>query len=237
MTPVLDRIMQLQSQGLQEQEIIQTLQNEGTSPKEIEESLNQAKIKTAVSQQEPTQQQAMPSPEQMQQPPQTQEMQQSIMNSNQEAPQQMQEQAMPSPEQMQQTQPTETYQDYYAQTPQAYSDQAYYPQQGISDTETITEIAEQIVLEKIQEQNKKTGDIASFKTQTTEKLKDLDERLKKIEDSIEQLQQAVIQKIGEFGETTEFIHKDLENMHDTMSKLMNPLVDNYKELKKIAGKK
>lgn len=33
------------------------------------------------------------------------------------------------------------------------------------------------------------------------------------------------------------IQKDLENMHDTMSKLMNPLIDNYNELKKFNANK
>jgi hypothetical protein len=34
-----------------------------------------------------------------------------------------------------------------------------------------------------------------------------------------------------------YVHKDMENLHNTMSKMMNPLMDNYNELRKISGKK
>jgi len=84
---------------------------------------------------------------------------------------------------------------------------------------------------------KKIGNLPSFKNEIKEKIADLDERLKRIENSIEKLQNSVIGKVGEFGENTAMIHKDLENLHGTMSKMMNPLMDNYKELKRIAGKK
>jgi len=78
--------------------------------------------------------------------------------------------------------------------------------------------------------------VASFKNSIQEKVSDMDERLKRIENSIEKLQQAIIGKVGEFGENSAMIHKDLENLHGTMSKMMNPLIDNFNELKRIAGK-
>ena len=37
------------------------------------------------------------------------------------------------------------------------------------------------------------------------------------------------------GENIAYVHKDLSNVHETMSKMMNPLVDTYRELKKISG--
>ena len=222
----LERVMQLKAQGVQDAEIIQELQNQGIPPKEIQDSLSQANIKQAVSPEQPTQ-----------------DMQQSIMPTQQEQalPNQGQSQQPAQPqEQMQVQQPEYSNQDYgqaYPQTPQAYPQQAYYPQSTGVDTETITEIAEQVMLEKLQEFNQKTGDIASFKNQTTEQIQNLDQRLTQIESSIEQLQQAIIQKIGDFGENSETIKKDLNNLHNTVSKLMNPLIDNYKELKKISKKK
>jgi uncharacterized protein YukE len=132
--------------------------------------------------------------------------------------------------------PPETQDPYYGQAPQAYSADTSYAPQYSTDTETISEIAEQIASEKIKEYTKKTGDIVSFQNQIQEKVSDIDERLKRIENGIDKLQQAIIGKIGEFGESTGAIHKDLENLHGTVSKLMNPLIDNYKELKKLAEK-
>jgi hypothetical protein len=212
---VLEKVMKMQKKGVSDSEIIKKLREQGVSPQEITDALGQSKVKNAVSEEA----------HQAYENQATENMQQSIMQ-----PQDL-EQAPPQHEQAPQQE------QYYAETPQAYTGEEYYPQQSALDTETITEIAEQIVSEKFSEFNKKTGDLSSFKENTLEKLKDLDERLKRIEDSINRLQQAVIGKIGEFGENTETIHKDLDNLHSTVSKLMNPLIDNYKELKKIAKSK
>lgn len=194
----LDRVMELQAQGISDGEIIKKLRDEGVSPNEINDAFSQSKVKQAVSQEE------FPG------------MEQSIM----EQPQEPAAQEMPQ-------------QDY---APQQYSEyQQYQPTQ--LDTDTISEIADQVVQEKFAEFNKRTGDLVGFKNEVKEKLKDLDERLKRIENSLDQIQRAVIGKVGEFGENMTFVHKDLSNIHDTMSKMMNPLVDNYKELRRIAGNK
>lgn len=194
----LDRVMELQAQGISDGEIIKKLRDEGVAPKEINDAFSQSKVKQAVSQED------FPG------------MEQSIM----EQPQEPAAQEMPQQE--------------YA--PQQYSEyQQYQPAQ--LDTDTISEIADQVVQEKFAEFNKRTGDLVGFKNEVKEKLKDLDERLKRIESSLDQIQRAVIGKVGEYGENMTFVHKDLSNIHDTMSKMMNPLVDNYKELRRIAGNK
>ena len=46
---VLDQIIQLRSQGRSDQEIIRNLQARGVPPKEIQDALNQAQIKNAIS--------------------------------------------------------------------------------------------------------------------------------------------------------------------------------------------
>lgn len=203
----LDKVIQMQSQGMSDSDIAYSLRNEGVPAKEINDSLAQAKIKTAVNQ---------PSPEYSEnyaQPP------------------------MPSSPQMAQQQD----QQYapYTQTPQAYGDQQgyYYPEQPQMNIETISEIVDRLLLEKLKEMNTKIRTINDFKLKAEEDLKDLKERLGRIESTIENLQRAVIGKVGEFGESTQLIHKDLENLHGTVSKLMNPLVDNYNELKKFNAKK
>ena len=236
----LDKIIDMQKQGFSEMQITAQLQKEGSSPQEIIESLNQAKIKNAVSPPAQAPPQEVPSS--------TAGMQQSIMQPPQEpAPitpptqeaqvpgvQETPPAQAPSPEiypPQEQGQPQD---DYYTQTPQAYSSQDYYAPQNTLDTETISEIAEQVAIEKLNEFKKKTGDLVSFKNSIQNNVSDIDERLKRIENSIDKLQQAVIGKIGEFGESNAMIHQDLDNLHGTVSKLMNPLMDNYNELKKLA---
>jgi len=209
----LDRILQLQSQGMQDADVIRILREENVSPTEINDALNQAKVKAAVSDTDTSY-------------PQTNEfsnMDQSIMQQEDIAPQNVNENVGP----------TQT-----AQYPQyaSYDQQQYYQPQGL-DTETITEIAEQIVIEKFDEFNQKTGDLVSFKVEVQERIKDLNEKIKRIELSLDKIQQAIIGKIGDYGENLNFIKKDLSNVHETVSKLMNPLIDNYMEMKKLNERK
>jgi hypothetical protein len=159
---------------------------------------------------------------------------------------------MPTPQGMQssisdmsgQQQWAQPNQEQYSQPPTAPAGQdayaGYYPETGtyqegyyeqpMMDTETITQIAEQVVTEKFKNFTNDTGDLVSFKTTTQDKLADLDNRLVRIEKTIDKLQQAIIQKIGDFGESNAMIQKDLENLHETTSKLMNPLIDNYRAM-------
>jgi hypothetical protein len=213
----LDKVIDLQTQGYSDEQIAKQLQTEeGISPKEVQDAINQAKVKSAVSQ--PQQNTTLtPEPQYQESPPVQQEEQpvQQFYNPNQ-------------------------YQeDYYQETPQAYdSEQQYYaPQEGTTSTETISEIAEQVANDKIEKFKKETGDIVTFKNQTSDKISNMEDRLKRIELTMDKFQSAIIGKIGEFGESNALVHKDLENLHGTVSKLMNPLVDNIQELKKANSKK
>jgi len=231
----LDKVMELQKQGISDTEISAQLQNEGIAPMEINDSLNQAKIKNAVS--PPTETAQAPG----------QEMQASIMPNQAEqlaaqAPTQPMTQEIPAPTGQApgpeiyppQAAPGQPQDNYYQETPQAYPEQDYYAPQNGMDTETISEIAEQVATEKLNEFKKKTGDLVSFRNTTQDKIEDIDDRLKRIESTIDKLQQSIIEKIGEFGESNAMVHKDLDNLHGTVSKLMNPLIDNINEMKKIA---
>jgi chemotaxis protein histidine kinase CheA len=230
----LDRITEMQQQNKSEAEITTQLQNEGIPPAEINDALSQAKIKQAVSPPEQPAQEMPGAP-----PPQG--MQASMMPG--EPGQAAAQPPVPSPPQPQPQQQEQEYaapappqqeEDYYQPTPQAYSEQDYYAPQGSMDTETISEIAEQVATEKLENYKTKVGDMVSFKNQIQDKVDDIDDRLKRIENSIQQLQQAVIGKMAEFGESSAMIHKDLDNLHGTVSKLMDPLVDNVKEMKKLS---
>ena len=215
---VINKILDLQRRGMSDQEIVTQLGNEGISPKEIRDSISQATVKNAVYQEENFDQ----SPNQGMSP--------SITESGQEEQQMTQQ---PENQQSDQSQA----QTYYTPTPQSYSpEQGYYQQQSPGDTEVITEIAEQVSSEKINELKKKIGDITGFKSEMKDKIEDLDDRLKRIENTLDKIQQSIIGKIGEFGENASMIQQDLGNIHQTMSKMMDPLMDNYKELKRIANK-
>src|SRR3989344_278638 len=183
----LDKIMELKREGVPDDQIYIRLQNEGISPREINDSLNQARIKYAIS----NGSQTLNSPYQDQMTNNPAPLQ--SINQENQIPE------APSPNMYQEQQDysnqgyypeTEQYQNYYPESPNTYSESDYYPS-GAQDTQTISEIAEQVVIEKI----------------------------------------------GKFGNSTEQIHQDLDNLHETVASLMNPLIDNVNELKKIKKKK
>ena len=221
----LDRILQMQQQGMQDEQISEQLKQEGISPKDITTSMEQAKVKNAVS---PT------TPE-----TQSQGMQSSITDENIPAPQTTP--VAPQEVQTPQTVPEENYNQEqwqgYGQAPQTYDANYYTAPQAGTNTETISEIAEQIVEEKMEKITNEVGKLSKFSKDSKLNLNDLKQRLEKLENTIENLQQAVLGKIGEFGDSNTMIQKDLENIHGTMSKMMNPLIDNYNELKKFNSKK
>ena len=61
---ILDQITQMQNQGIPNEDIVRNLQEQGISPKEINDALSQAQIKSAVS----SEQYGVPSPEGMYSP-------------------------------------------------------------------------------------------------------------------------------------------------------------------------
>lgn len=198
----------MQQQGMSDNDIIKTLKNEGVSPKDISDSIAQARIKMAVSQ----------------------DTEQNYQESYDQSEQQTTQQAQYAPQA-----PEQQYQQPYQEQGQQ---QYYSPDQGSMSIETITEIVDRIISEKLREINQKIKPVVDFKNKAEEDINELKERLKRIEQTIDNLQRSVIGKVGEFGQSNALIHKDLENLHGTVSKLMNPLIDNVNEMRKAnSGKR
>ena len=232
----LEKIMQMKQQGLADPQIIDSLKQEGVSPKEINEALSQSTIKSELDPQAPqipmSPTQEMP-PEQMQEAPMTQsgmppqqlaqemppeqQMQPSIM-SQEMPPEQMQEAPMTQPGMPQ-------------QMPQY---EEYEPQQS-TDIETINDIAEQIVEEKTDVIKKQITDFTRFKNELSLEVEKINERLSRIENTFNELQMAILKKIGNYGEDIKNIAKEMHETQDSFSKMVNPLTDNIRELQKLTG--
>jgi len=114
---------------------------------------------------------------------------------------------------------------------------AAYPEyvQGMS-TETVTEIAEQVVSEKVTEISKNISDISAFKERVTKQTAMLDERLKKIESIIEDLKMSIIRKLGEHAENVKDIKDEMGMMQNSFTKVMTPLAENVRKLEDMLGK-
>jgi len=217
---VLERAMQLMQQGYSEQQVIQVLREERFSPREIEEALSQSQIKSTL----------VESPE----------------NENFQEPQVPQPynktREITAPEGMQPSiTENQNYQEYPEQT--EYPQQVYPPEQQVypqeypeyapqaADIETMNDIAEQIVEEKTAKLKKQVSTFTKFKEESLIEIESMDERIAKLENNFNELQMAVIRKIGEYGDDIKNIAKEMHATQNSFSKMINPVLDKKRKTK------
>ncbi len=234
--PLIEKISQMQKQGLTSEQIIQRLKEEGTSPREIDEALNQSQVKSAVSSNMPNA-----------------KMEPSVMTAPQTTPQAALPQAPypsqqfqtgpppypqePLPQQVPQEPVTQPLTQEISEYPQeSYGYESYYPEYQYPlqqmDTEIIAEISEQVVAERLEKIQKQLSETVKLKTEIGGKVKDIDERLKRIELTIHTLQTAILKKIGGYGRDLEDIRSELETTQESFSKVLSPRKTTKKKTEK-----
>jgi len=241
----LEKVMQLKQQGATEPQIIDYLRQEGVSPREIDEALSQSKIKSMIN----TGQEEIPQPEEPFYNFQIPEMQSQItpmqpsmvpMNYQQQEESQQPELNQQAFQQqpMQQIPSRRQQPEVYEQAPEQYAPQGYYEEyapQQTSDIETINDIAEQIVEEKNVELKKQISAFTEFKDSLSLEVEKINERITRIENIFNELQIAILKKIGSYGESLQNIEKEMNMTQNSFSKILNPLTDNIREMQKITG--
>ncbi|MBU2616879.1 MAG: hypothetical protein KKB79_02760 [Nanoarchaeota archaeon] len=111
-------------------------------------------------------------------------------------------------------------QDYdYSAQPQAMAPQ------GLSDADTIIEIAEQVFIEKIKNIQKKVDDLTEFKTLSEVKIDNISDRLRRIENTIDRLQADVLEKVGSYGRGIESVKREMDMVQESFGKVVNNLAD------------
>lgn len=223
---LLTEIKRMQGEGKTEQEIITSLKQQGVSPREIVEALGQSKIKEAVGEPE---QYTAPSPQDVQQ--------EALMPGTDVIPAQSQE-MQPAPTMAQEfapTQPAPLEQSMQYQYPpaqqvqqQQYSEYPQQGQQGGISPDTITEISEQVVSEKLAPLRKDIEKVLDLKTTVDSKLEYMDERLKRIEKIIDRLNLSIMQKVGDYMSNIDDIKKELIETQKSFQSL-NPALGGAKE--------
>ncbi len=189
---LIEEIGQMMREGRSNEEISILLQQRGFSPQEIRNAFSQAQIKEAVS---------APSEELESIAPAFQESQNTNLAQELEAPL-PQAQYEPS-EEMQLPQSVEQ------QNIPSYQQEYDYSQSPQMSTDTITEIAEQIVSEKLSNIRVKLDKAIDTKTITEGKLTNLSERLQRIEKIIDTLQLSLLQKVGEYAANVSDLKKEV----------------------------
>ena len=209
---VLEQVSQMRNSGVPEQEIVNRLRQQNVSPREINDALNQAQIKSAVSDVRGSD-----------------NLQPSVMRQESSSYGQAPSNIPPTDSYVPQQQGDFSSQDYYPpQTQQDYYPQQDYYQEGGYDNyspeegssaDTMIEIAEQVFSEKIKKIQKQLEEINEFKTLTQTKLDNSVDRLKKIEATMDKLQAAILDKVGSYGKNLDSIKKEMSMMQDSFRKV------------------
>lgn len=205
---ILEEVKNMQQQGLGDEQIIQTLREQGADYKNIADALAQSRIKAAVEQPDAEPASIYPGAPT---PSSEEDLQPSIMS------QQEPEIVAPTPGGY----GAPSSQGYLVQQPQDYAQQ--YPEgQAASyspSSDITTEIAEQVVAEKLGELRKHLEKIADMKTTVEARIEYLDERLKRMEKMMDTLQTSVLRKVGDYVTNVEDIKRELIETQKTFAKL------------------
>lgn len=244
----MEEIKQMQKEGKSDLEISNVMKRKGFSDRDIVDIFAQAKIKEAVT--SPTTSAATPSqfpdenqltsmgnvnepqatfpetPSPEMEPPteysyQTQAeyagMQPSMLGQEQQAG------AYPPEQQIIQ----QGYETYPAQEPgasygyDAYSQ--YQPYQETISSDIITEISEQVVADKLSTIQDKLEKAIDFKTIADAKITSLNERLKRIEQILDKLQLAILQKVGDYVTDVGDIKREMRENQESFKALLPKL--------------
>ena len=207
---VLEQVSQMKSQGVPESEIVSRLKQLGVSPKDVNDALSQSQIKDAVNNPQETK---IPTEKQIPMPeatyvPKTQEVEQE--------PYAPQSQDTPQPQEEYAPQP----QEEYAPQQDVYQQEAYNSPQETYDSNMMIEIAEQVFNEKIKKVAKQIDKINDVQTILQIKTEHATERLKRIELIMDNLQVAILEKIGSYGRNLESIRKEMGMIENSFSKII-----------------
>ena len=211
---VIEQIAKMKREGRDDEEIVSSLQNQGISPRAINDALNQAQIKKAVADIEEPQGESseIPSPSEF---------------PTQRRASQTQEEAEPVGSAIYRPKTHEMEEEnYYSPQNQSSQQQYGYGEEynygtynpSSANTDMMVEISEQIASEKIKETKKQIDDLNEFKVLTLGRIETLTERLKRIEAIIDKLQMAILEKIGSYGENLDSIKKEMSMMQDSFSR-------------------
>ena len=213
---ILDDINNMKNQGMQDKEISKRLQEKGASPKTIEDAFNQMRIKKAVSAESSGDEGMEPSIMKAGSPslyvPKTQEIEHDSESFYSPQP-------APLPQFNEEPQ-APAYGDY---NQEEYSPQEGYVEPGmggVADTDTIMEIAEQVFSEKIKREQKQIEILNEFATLAEAKISNDHERIKRIEEIIDKLQIAILEKIGSYGRNLDTIKNEMGMMQESFEKMV-----------------
>jgi len=244
---LLEQVTKLKSQGIPEDQIIRILQEQGISPKQVNDALNQSQIKNAVSDEgfyKPNMDGMQPSIMEINpefQPPRPENRNnfsppvlEGIEHSESRTQSEFPSYEEYTPQEPYPQPPSQNQQEFYQPQENYQSQEVYNPQQDYSSnsTDTIIDVAEQVFDEKIIEIKKQLQEVSELKNIAEIRINHLEKRLDKIESLIDKLQISILEKIGSYGNNLQSIKNEMSMMQDSFGKMINPLKDIAEEVQK-----
>lgn len=110
------------------------------------------------------------------------------------------------------------------------------PPSGVDITQKIHEISEAIVNEKWEEFMGRVGDLATWQERVNMNISALKQELIRTQGRFENLQRAVLGKIGDYDKGITEIHTEMKALEKVFERILDPLVSNVKELGRITEK-
>lgn len=111
------------------------------------------------------------------------------------------------------------------------------PQQSPAlNTDMIHQIAEKVVYEKWDELMGSMGDIVIWKNSVERDLKSVKQELLRVSARVDNVQNSVLGKVKEYGDSLSTVGSEIEALENVLSKIIEPLTSNIKELDKITKK-
>jgi len=220
-------VLRMIEEGKSDAEIVALLTEQGFKPAQISEALNQARIKQAV--EAKAEEEAKLAPKEARVREVEEGLAPSIFTAKEEA-EEAEEIPKPSMEMREERigkgVPSEV------SYPYEYEAEAT----AAVDTEAIEEIAEEIVSEKWEEARAKISSIIEWREYMENRLKNMDDRMRRIESALDKMQAAVLGEVDKYGQTIKGLGAEVRSLEGAFSKILSPLVANIKELQRITGK-
>ncbi len=222
-----DKVLQMRTQGVSNNQIIQILQRDGYDLTAIFNAMNQADIRGGVDAGTATAPQAMPAEggETMaQQLP-------SLQYPGQEQPAQEYE-SQETPQQYPQEMPQQYPQEMPQQMQQQYPQQQEY--RGSSfESQRIEELAEAIIDEKWNEIVRSINKIIDWKERVEARVNKIEQQLEDMNKSMDTLHKGVLGKITDYDQNLTNVGAEIKAMEKVFQKVLPSLTESVSELGRI----
>jgi len=107
---------------------------------------------------------------------------------------------------------------------------------GRANYEAIEEIAESVITEKWEDMLKNVGDLKLWKEKVETDLSGIKQEILRVESRFENLQKAILSKLGEYSEGVTDLGAEMRAMEKIFEKILTPLTRSVKDLERVTEK-